>query len=403
MADRPRNGRPEDGEPQFGWLYGQQGGPGDGTGTPGSREPGPDETRIMPAQPREAPRPASRSTPRPTSPPPPPGRRPLATSRPPTQGRRRPRFRAKWLFRLVLLWIVFLVAVPAFAWTRVEKTDFEPDGDRPGQQPGHTYLLVGSDSRQDLSEAEREELGTGSAEGQRTDTIMLLHTGRGPNLLMSLPRDSLVDVPGQGVTKINSAFAIGGPQLLVRTIEQNTGIRVDDYVEIGFGGFVDIVDAVGGIEICPKQDMEDKLANLSVKKGCQDADGATALGYARSRHTSDLGDIERAKQQREVVAAIGRKVVSPWSILNPVRYWRLNMAATRAVSFGEGTNPVRAGMWASAMTRVDGENGLTCGVPIADLDVNWDRERADEMFRTIIEDDTDSLDKRLCTPTGILR
>ncbi len=108
---------------------------------------------------------------------------------------------------LILLWLVFLIAVPAWAWTKVDKVDAEPDGERPDSQPGHTYLLVGSDSRDDLSAKERRELGTGKAEGRRTDTIMLLHTGAGPNLLLSLPRDSIVDVPGYGTTKINAAYA----------------------------------------------------------------------------------------------------------------------------------------------------------------------------------------------------
>ena len=303
---------------------------------------------------------------------------------------------------LFLLWLVFLIAVPAFAWTKVEKVDFEPTaGGRPDDQPGTTYLLVGSDSRAGLSPEERKALGTGNAAGNRTDTIMLLHTGSGPNLLMSIPRDSLVEVPGHGNTKINAAFAFGGPKLLVRTIEGETGIRIDNYVEIGLGGVVEIVDAVGGIQICPKQDMTDKLANLDIEKGCQEADGTTALGYARSRKTSNIGDIGRAQHQREVVSAVGKEVVSPWTVLNPLRYWRINMAAPESFAFGVGTSPVRAGMWASAMTRVNGENGLTCGVPIADLAVNWDEERSQQMFQHVIEDDTDGIPKSLCTPSGL--
>ena len=304
---------------------------------------------------------------------------------------------------LILLWVVYLVAVPLIAWNKVDQVAFEPDGDRPAEQSGTTYLLVGSDSRGDLTKKERRQLGTGNAGGQRTDTIMLLHTGSGPNLLMSIPRDSIVDVPGYGTTKVNAAFAYGGPELLVQTLENETGIRIDQYVEIGFGGFVDLVDAVDGVEICPKEAMKDPLANLNIKKGCQEADGITALGYARSRHTSGLGDIERAQHQREVVSAIGNKVASPWSVVNPIRYWRLNMAATQAVAFGDGMSSWRAAMWASAMTKVNGEDGLTCGVPIADLAVNWDQERSARMFKAIINDDTDSIGKALCTATGIAK
>jgi LCP family protein required for cell wall assembly len=298
---------------------------------------------------------------------------------------------------------VFLVAVPLWAWTHVNKVDASPgDKGRPGDQPGTTYLLVGSDSRQGLSKEQREELGTGNAGGQRTDTIMLLHIGDGPNLLMSIPRDSIVSIPGHGDgLKVNAAYAYGGPKLLTRTLENETGIRIDDYVEIGFGGFVGMVDAVGGVEICPTTAMKDPQANLDIAKGCQEADGPTALGYARSRKTSGLGDIDRAKHQREVVSAIGSKALSPWTFINPVRYYRLSMASAESFTVGEETGPVALGRFAFAMTRVNGENGLTCGVPIADLAVNWDQERSARLFRHIIEDDTAGIPKNLCTPTGM--
>jgi hypothetical protein len=95
--------------------------------------------------------------------------------------------------------------------------------------------------------------------------------------------------------------------------------------------------------------------------------------------------------------------VSPWTVLNPLRYWRINMAAPDSFAFGEGTSPIRAAMWASAMTRVNGKNGLTCGVPIADLAVHWDSERSGRLFRHVIEDDTDGIPKSLCTPSGLPR
>ncbi len=296
---------------------------------------------------------------------------------------------------------MFLVAVPLWAWSKIDKVDAEPDGDRPGSQPGHTYLLVGSDSREGLSKADRQRLGTGVAEGQRTDTIMLLHTGSGPNLLLSIPRDSIVDIPGHGENKVNAAYAWGGPELLVQTLEEETGVAIDSYVEVGFGGFVNVVDAVGGVEICPKQAMKDRLAKLDIEKGCQEADGPTALGYARSRHTSQLGDIDRAQHQREVVSAVGSKAASPWSVLNPVRYFRLASAGADSLRLGEDTGPIDTVRFAWAMTRVTGDNGLTCGVPIADLSVHWDRERALEMFGLIKEDRTSDIPKSLCTPSGL--
>ena len=316
-------------------------------------------------------------------------------------GRRRPSWR-RIVLLLLVAWIVFLIAVPLWAWSTIDKVDASPEGERPSEQPGTTYLLVGSDSRRGLSKEEAKRLGTGSADvGQRTDTIMLLHTGDGPSLLMSIPRDSLVDVPGTGTTKINAAFAIGGPKLLVRTIEQNTGVRVDHYVEIGFGGFVNVVDAVGGITICPTQRMVDPLANLRIRKGCQEVEGVQALGYARSREVSRFGDIDRARHQREVVSAIGAEVKSPWTFINPVRYFRVNKAATASLRISEGTGPIALANFGIAMSRVNGSAGLTCGIPIADQAIHWDRERALELLKYIKNDATDDIPKKLCTPTGL--
>jgi LCP family protein required for cell wall assembly len=266
--------------------------------------------------------------------------------------------------------------------------DLDSSADRLEDQPGTTYLLVGSDAREGLA-------------GQRTDTIMLLHTGGGPPLLMSIPRDSLVEVPGQGVTKINAAFAVGGADLLVQTVEGSTGIRVDHFVQIGFEGLVRLVDAVGGITICPETAMKDPLAKLDIEKGCQEVNGETALGYARSRKTQDLGDIDRARHQREVVSAIGNEVLNWRTVVNPVRYWRVVTGGASSVEISDGTGPLSAARFAYAMTRVDGENGLTCGVPIADLAVNWDQERAEQLFTLIAEDRTDEVGGELCTPSGM--
>ncbi len=402
--------RPEEGTPEYDWLYGSdasQATPADrpiaatdpdatqvvtSAGLAGSDRP--DPTQMLPTTP-----------PPPTGPPtgpPPTGRQP---SEPPAGKPPKKRRLGRWgIVKVVLLvWLVFLIAVPIWAWTKITKVDADPGGDRPTDQDGTTYLLVGSDSRGGLTKKERRELGTGNASGQRTDTIMLLHIGSGPNLLMSIPRDSLVEVPGYGVTKINAAYAYGGPKLLVKTIEQNTGVEVDNYVEIGLGGLVNVVDAVGGVEICPKKAMKDPLANLNVKKGCQDADGATALGYARSRHTSNLGDIARARHQREVVSAVGDKVASPWSVLNPVRYVRLASASAESFAISEETGPIDMARFGWAMTRVSGETGLTCGVPISDLAVHWDAERSKQLFAHIIDDDTSGISKNLCTPSGLAR
>ena len=394
MVEPPK--RPEPGTPEYHWLYGESGAPTDDA-TRKRPMPAQDEsepTRVMPAG-----RPPIARRPRPTGCPAP-RRTAAGQSR---SALSRPKFRhLRWLLLLLAIWIVFLIAVPIIAFQKVTTLDDAfPSGDRPGDQDGTTYLIVGSDKADDLTAEQRKKMRTGPRSANLTDTIMVLHIGAGPNLLMSIPRDSLVDVPGHGVGKINGAFSRGGPALLVRTVEKNTGIRIDNYVELGFGSVINVVDAIGGVEICPKRKMVDKRARLNIKKGCQDVDGMTALAYSRSRHANRFSDLGRVGQQREVVSAIGREVVSPWTVLNPFRYWDLNMAGARSVRVSDGTGPIDLARFAWAMTHVDGEDGLTCTVPVADFAVHWDPERSERMFKYIREDDTEGIPKSLCTPTGL--
>lgn len=355
-----------------------------------------DRTRQAPASPR-------RREPADLPPPnlPPPGQRPVlddAGGRPPR--RRRPGLRI--FGGLVVLWLVFLIAVPVWAWGQIAKVDAEPEGERPADQPGTTYLLVGSDSRAGLTEAEQAELATGPDGGGngRTDTIMLLHVGSGPTLLLSIPRDSLVEIPGEGRRKINAAFALGGPKLLVQTIESTTGIRVDDYVEVGFGGLVNVVDAIGGVQICPEQPINDPLAGINLQAGCQEADGRTALGYSRSRKTYTTQDIQRVQSQREVLGAIGSSVKSPATVLNPLRYFSVAKSATASLTIGENVGPIALGRFAWELSSAMSGGGLNCTVPLRDFRVTWDPDRAPVMFDLIARDKTADIGD-LCTPDGL--
>jgi LCP family protein required for cell wall assembly len=412
MADRPRD--PD--ERGYGWLYGEREDDeatrripvsgrragGDRRAPSGSRGDDPDPTRLMPVGDRRRPRAGSEPPRRSAAPPPPPPRAPARG-----HGRRsglRPRWGRITMLAL-LLWLVFLVAVPFWAMSTIDKVDAEPSGERPDNTLGSVYLLVGSDSREGLTAKERKQLHTGNAEGERTDTILLLYEPPfgGKTLLISLPRDSIVDIPGVGTTKINAAYAYGGPKLLVETVESETGLYVDNYVEIGLGGFVNLVDAVGGVKICPKQRMDDPLAGLHIKKGCQEADGATALAYARSRHTYDTGDIGRGEAQREVIGQVAGKAASPWSVINPFRYFALNKAGADALRVGENVGPIDMARFAWAVRKVSGksEDGKTCTVPLADLSVHWDSDRARALFNKMQEGETDHIGKRLCSKTGL--
>jgi LCP family protein required for cell wall assembly len=406
MPDRPDQPAQPDGGQHYDWLYDGAG----SAGTPPPAEPpadgsGPDpeHTQVLPTASRpnpgatEAAVPAARPEPATGGADIPP---PLDT------GRRGPRFHRPRLRRVIplilVIWLAFLIAVPLWAWGKVDKIDAIPSSG-PANQPGTNYLLVGSDSREGLSKAENRKLGTGGVgvDGGRTDTIMILHTGSGPSMLLSIPRDSLVPIPGHGTTKINAAYAYGGPKLLVKTIQQDTGLHIDHYVEIGLGGFVNIVDAVGGVEICPKTRVVDRRANLNVKKGCQTANGATALGWARSRHAFATGDIEREQHQREIVNQIGHKAKSAWTVLNPWRYFSLSKAATTSLKVSKGTTLFNMADFAWAMGRVNGKNGLTCGMPIANLSVQWDHTRALKLLSYLKADKTSDLPKALCTKNGM--
>ncbi|MGH3473019.1 MAG: LCP family protein [Nocardioidaceae bacterium] len=302
---------------------------------------------------------------------------------------------------LIAAWLAFMIVTPIYAFSKISKVDAEPSGHRPAAGSGTTYLLVGSDSRQGLTKAQKKSLGTGSAAGQRTDTILLLHVpaGGGPNLMLSIPRDSYVSIPGHGKSKINAAYAWGGPKLLVKTVEHDTGVRIDDYIEVGFTGFVDVVNAVGGITVCPKQRIVDpKAGHLRMRPGCQQVDGQTALDYSRSRAFAN-GDITRELHQREVIAAVGHKAASWQTFLFPWRYWSVNMAAANSLQIGQNVGPIDLGRFAWAMAHSNGSDTKKCVVPFTTLGAStpagsavlWNEAKAKAIFRHIRADDTSAI------------
>jgi LCP family protein required for cell wall assembly len=303
---------------------------------------------------------------------------------------------------VILLMIIGLVAVPIYAWSQVQRVDEAPSGQRPANQPGTTFLLVGSDSRAGLTKAERKKLGTGNTAGQRTDTIMILYIPTaGEPALISVPRDSYLPIPGHGSNKVNAAYSLGGPKLLVKTIEQNTGLRMDGYLEIGFGGFVNVIDAVGGINMCLPKAIKDKDSHINLPKGCQTLNGTNALGYVRMRKADPLGDLGRVQRQRAMLAAVAKKGASLGTVLNPVRYWQLNKAAAQSVALGKTTSFWQMLRLALAMKTVSGGGGLTLTVPVsnsaastpAGSAVLWDNKAASAMFSEIIRGDTSKLAK----------
>lgn len=257
---------------------------------------------------------------------------------------------------LLLVWPIGLVV---WADGRMQHTDALSELPN---TPGTTYLLAGSDSRSDGT------LVGDPTQGARTDTIMLLTApGDGTSSLVSLPRDTLVDIPGYGQNKLNAAYSFGGAPLLVETVEGLTGITVDHYVEIGMGGVESIVDAVGGVNLCWDSDVDDPESGMVWAAGCHDTDGAGALAFARMRKSDPTGDIGRGLRQQQVIQAVTAKLRGP-SLLLPWEQVPLITAGTDALVTDPGTGVVPLGRMALTFRKATGPDGFRGSPPIADPD-----------------------------------
>ncbi|TFV54265.1 LytR family transcriptional regulator [Mycobacterium sp. PS03-16] len=295
---------------------------------------------------------------------------------------------------VLLVLVLTLVGLVAWVDTALQRipalTDYP---DRPAAGRGTTWLLVGSDSRAGLDSAQQAELATGGEVGSgRTDTIMLVHLpgllSDAPTTVVSIPRDSYVPVPGYGEDKINAAFALGGAPLLAQTVESATGLRLDHYAEIGFGGFAAVVDAVGGVTMCPPEPISDPLAGIDLPAGCQELDGRNALGYVRTRATA-RADLDRMVTQREFVSALLQRATSPAVALNPLRWYPMARAAGGSLTVDSGAHVwdlARLG-WA-----LRGDT-VTTTVPIGEFTgsdvgavVVWDSEAAGRLFEALRSD-----------------
>ncbi|WP_408929742.1 LCP family protein [Corynebacterium axilliensis] len=284
---------------------------------------------------------------------------------------------------LAIIALVFTLVFTFWTDSRLTRIEALPDEQVPGTS-GTNWLLVGSDSRQGLTEEQQAELGTGGDVGVgRTDTIMLLHIpSSGKAKLVSIPRDSYVDVPGFGMDKINAAFTYGGPQLLAETVEQSTGLHIDHYAEIGMGGLANVVDSVGGVDICVKEPINDPLAGIDLQAGCQKLRGPDALGYVRTRATA-MGDLDRVQRQREFFAALLDKTTSPSTIANPFKAISLVNHTASSFTVGEKDH-----VWHLARVALSMASGVeTETVPIGGFEdtvvgnvVLWDDAGAQELW-----------------------
>jgi LCP family protein required for cell wall assembly len=297
--------------------------------------------------------------------------------------------------------VVVVIGFAGYVDRSLLRTDALADyPDRIADTPGTNWLIVGSDSRAGLTPDQEAKLSTGdeaAAAGGRTDTIMLMHipalTGDGKLTLVSLPRDSSVPLAGHGRVKLNTTFALGGPTLLVQTVEKVTGVHVDHYAEIGFSGFAGLVDDVGGVQMCPTDPIRDPLAGLNIPAGCQVLTGAQALGYVRTRNTP-RGDLDRVVHQREFLGALIARASSPSVLLNPFHTVPLAIDAPKTTTVDSGDHVWNLARLGWAMRSLSSGNAVTVTVPIAGFGpvtdgssgVLWDRAQAGRLFDALAQD-----------------
>ncbi|MFX0538005.1 LCP family protein [Ornithinimicrobium sp. Y1847] len=319
---------------------------------------------------------------------------------PPRPPRRRKRYGLRrfmaFLVLLLVGYLITMIVVAFMVWGSINRIDDVPENaDRPAQGRGANFLLVGTDSRDELTDEQRSDFGTGYTEGSRADTVMLLHVpSSGDPTLVSLPRDSYVEIPNYGWAKLNAAHMVGGAEMLVDTVEGVTGMRINGYLEIGFGGFVGVVDEVGGVEMCLDQPMQDVKAHIDLQAGCQELAGREALGYVRMRYSDPRGDLGRVERQREFLSALVKEMSSPATVLNPFRLHQVGTATGSAIALGEDTSMVEGARMALGMRAVANGQGQSVTVPIANADypthvgstVLWDEQGAEELFSALRND-----------------
>jgi len=255
-------------------------------------------------------------------------------------------------------------------------------------------LLAGVDRRAGLTAAQEAELHVGHDVSFNSDTMMLIHVSADHSTVtvVSLPRDSWVDIPGHGMSKINAAYGLGGPRLMVQTVEQTTGVTIDSYVEVNFLGFVKVIDALGGVEVCLPQAVSDPSSGLSLRAGKHHVTGITALKYARDRHSFATEDLARIGNQQRLLSSLLNEAISGGTLANPVRLSSFLSAALAAVKVDRGLNVTAL---ADRMRNISASDVTFTTVPIANANyltptgqsaVLWDTQAANRVFDAIRSD-----------------
>jgi LCP family protein required for cell wall assembly len=255
-------------------------------------------------------------------------------------------------------------------------------------------LVAGVDVRSGLTQHQQVQLHVGHDVSSNSDTLMVVHVPASHRFVrvVSLPRDSWVAIPGHGMNKINAAFGLGGPRLMVSTVEHDTGLTINDYVEVNFLGFVKVIDALGGVNICLPFAVNDPYSGLDLSAGMHHVRGITALKFARDRHSFAQSDLARISDQQQLLSSLLKQAISTGTLANPVKLARFLSSATAAVKVDQGLNVDRL---ASQLRGVRPSDVTFTTVPIANPNyltptgqsaVLWNTSAAQSLFTQLKND-----------------
>lgn len=323
--------------------------------------------------------------------------------------------------RIIALLSIALVLISTIIWggfgaatSQIKRVDvFKNRTERPKvvARTAVTYLIVGSDTREGLTKAEIKALKVGStkvAAGKRSDTMLLVHISKSRDhaTIVSIPRDTFVKVPewtdssgkvhSASYSKINAVFGRGDAPLLVQTLEAMTDLRIDHYVEVSFLGFKEMVDALGGVNICTKRDINDPKSHLVLPAGTHKLDGITALKYVRARYFDGMGDLGRMQRQQQFIAAMIREATSAGVLLNPVKLVKFIGAALGSVTTDPGLQQDDLITLAEQLRGISTKKVRTLTVPLSNENywahgvtaaVLWDEKKAPILWEKLRNDE----------------
>ncbi|MFJ9046824.1 LCP family protein [Streptomyces sp. NPDC102347] len=279
---------------------------------------------------------------------------------------------------------------------------------RPRAGHGMNILLVGTDGRDSVGKEERERYRLGGAPCHCTDTIMIVHISedRDRASVVSLPRDSYAETPPHTdrvsgkqhkghPLKLNAAYAEGGPQLTVRTVEKMTRVKIDHYLEVDFTSFMKTVDVVGGVEICTDQRLKDRQTGLDLPAGRHTLKGGEALQYVRARHVDGASDLSRMRRQQQFLAALVDRATSSGILLNPMRFRDVTRSVLGSVRADEGFGTGELLDLGRAMRNFSPSSSEFTTVPVATMGyavkgvgstLKWDTDKAEHIFDALRRD-----------------